>query len=120
MTAYRPAFVLLATTSAGAGDVSGEYKVRNDIAGNVSEMTCTLTQKESAVTGNCVTEQGQTVEIAGNTQEDKIDWVFKSLYEGNPITLTYKGSIAEGKISGNVTVEEFNVTGEFTATPAGK
>src|SRR5512134_1948329 len=93
--------LLLASALGTAGDVSGEYRVKNEIAGNVSEMTCTFTQKESAVTGNCVTDQGATVEIAGNTQDEKIDWVFKSLYEGNPITLTYKGTIAEGAIRGS-------------------
>ena len=34
-----------------------------------------------------------------------------------PITLTYKGSLGtDGQLAGAVTVEEFNVTGEFTAT----
>jgi hypothetical protein len=112
--------ILLASTLGSAAELAGEYKIKNDIAGNVSEMTCTFTQKETSINGNCVTEQGATSEIAGNTQDDKVDWVFKTLYEGNTITLTYKGNIADGQIRGTVTVEEFSVTGDFLATPVPK
>jgi hypothetical protein len=112
--------ILLASTLGSAGEIAGDYKIKNEIAGNVSEMTCTFTQQETSLKGSCVTEQGMTSEIVGNTQEDKIDWVFKSLYEGNPITLTYKGTIADGQIRGNVTVEEFSVTGDFSGTPVPK
>jgi hypothetical protein len=47
-----------------------------------------------------------------------VTWVFKSTYNGAPITLTYKGSLGtDGSVAGAVTVEEFSATGEFTATP---
>jgi hypothetical protein len=114
--------ILLASTPAAAkpADLSGSWKVRNDIAGNVSEMTCTFTQKEADLTGGCVTEQA-TVEITGKVEEGAVNWVFRSTYNGGPITLTYKGTVgSDGGITGNVTVEEFSVTGDFTATQAPK
>jgi hypothetical protein len=112
--------IFLASALGHTGELAGEYRIKNEIAGNVSEMTCTFTQKETSLTGTCVTEQGMTSEIAGNTQDDKVDWVFKSLYEGNPITLTYKGTLSDGSIRGSVTVEEFSVTGDFMASPVPK
>jgi len=94
--------------------------VRNDISGNVSEMTCAFTQKGEELTGGCATEQGN-VEIAGKVVETSVNWVFKSSYNGGPITLSYKGSLGtDGQLAGAVTVEEFSVSGDFTATPIKK
>ena len=107
----------VAVTSAAENPLTGEWRVRNDIASNVSEMTCTFTQKGEDLTGGCATEQG-AVEIVGKVVETSVSWVFKSVYNGGPITLTYKGSFGtDGNLAGAVTVEEFNVTGEFTAAP---
>jgi hypothetical protein len=109
--------VSVAATPAAENPLTGEWKVRNDIASNVSEMTCSFTQKGEDLTGGCATEQGN-VEITGKVVETSVNWVFKSAYNGAPITLTYKGSLGtDGQLAGAVTVEEFSVTGEFTATP---
>lgn len=107
----------VAAAPAAENPLTGEWKVRNDIASNVSEMTCSFTQKGEELTGGCATDQGN-VEIAGKVVETSVSWVFKSVYNGGPITLTYKGSLGtDGNLAGAVTVEEFNVTGEFTAAP---
>jgi hypothetical protein len=112
------AVLLVSALVAGSADpLTGEWKVRNDVAGNVSEMTCTLAQKGEDLTGACATEQG-TVEITGKVIETSVSWVFKSTYNGGPITLNYRGSLKDGQVAGEVTVEEFSVTGAFTATPA--
>ena len=104
-------------TPAPENPLTGEWRLRNDIAGNVSEMTCSFTQKGEELTGGCATEQGN-VEITGKVVETSVSWVFKSVYNGGPITLTYKGSLGtDGQLAGAVTVEEFNVTGDFTAAP---
>jgi len=110
----------IAVTPAAENPLTGEWKVRNDIASNVSEMTCSFTQKGEDLTGGCATEQGN-VEITGKVVESSVSWVFKSAYNGGPITLTYKGSLGtDGQLAGAVTVEEFSVTGDFTATPIKK
>jgi hypothetical protein len=107
----------VAVTPVAENPLSGEWKVRNDIASNVSEMTCSFTQKGEELTGGCATEQGN-VDIVGKVVDTSVNWVFKSAYNGSPITLTYKGSLGtDGQLAGAVTVEEFNVTGEFTAAP---
>lgn len=123
MTAYLLAasLVSLAMTPAAADEkFSGEWKIRNDIASNVSEFTCAFTQKAKELTGGCTTEQGP-VEITGSVEDTSISWVFKSVYNGGPITLTYRGSLGtDGTIAGSVTVEEFSVTGDWSATPVQK
>src|SRR4051812_23252367 len=96
MSALLLALLLAAPAAAVNADtqtpLSGEWRVRNDIASNVSEMTCTFTQKDKDLTGGCVTDQA-TVEVVGKVEDTSVSWVFKSVYEGNPITLTYKGSL---------------------------
>jgi hypothetical protein len=116
----RLAATILASTlvaAAPANPLTGEWSIRNDISGNVSEMRCTFTQKGEALTGGCVSEQG-TVEITGTVVDTSVSWVYKSTYNGGPITLNYKGSLGtDGQVAGAVTVEEFSVTGDFAATP---
>jgi len=123
VNAYFAAALLVASLAAtvrAENPLTGEWKVRNDISGNVSEMTCAFTQKGEELTGGCATEQGN-VEIAGKVVESSVNWVFKSSYNGGPITLTYKGSLGtDGQLAGAVTVEEFSVSGDFTATPIKK
>ena len=64
---------------------------------------------------------GGNVEIAGKVVETSVSGVFKCVYNGSPVTLTYKGALGtDGHIAGAVTAEEFNVTGEVTATPAAR
>ena len=87
----------IAVTSAAENPLTGEWKVRNDIASNVSEMTCSFTQKGEELTGGCATDQGN-VEIVGKVVETSVNWVFKSAYNGSPITLTYKGALGTDAI----------------------
>jgi hypothetical protein len=66
------------------------------------------------------------VRIAGGTD----DWVLSLIHfllaavvmaplpigiYGTALTLNYKGTLAHGKIAGEVTVDPFGVTGDFTA-----
>ena len=104
--------------AADTPSLTGKWKVSASIAGNESEAVCTFSQKDSAVTGNCTTEQG-TVEISGKIDGDKVTWSYKSEYQGTPLTVKYEGAIASAKvIKGSVEVPEFSVGGDFTANRA--
>lgn len=112
-------FLLASTAIVAAADnpsVDGKWQVHNSIVGNESDMTCTLTQKNGDLSGSCNGEQG-TVNISGKVDGKNVNWVYKSQYNGGPITLTYKGTLdSANKITGTVTVEEYSVQGDFTAT----
>jgi hypothetical protein len=57
------------------------------------------------------------VNISGKVDEKKITWMYKSEYNGSPITVNYKGTLdSTTKITGTVNVEEYGAEGEFTAT----
>ena|SRR5690349_24146874 len=96
--------------------LSGKWQIHTSAAGHESEQACTFAQKGSDLTGSCDTEQG-TVQINGKVDEKKVSWVYKTEYNGSPLTVTFKGTVDSGtKISGSVRAEEYDVEGEFTAT----
>ena len=98
--------------------LSGQWKVHSSIAGYDNDQTCTITQKGNEVSGSCTSDQG-TVQIVGKVDEKKVSWLYKSEYNGSPLTVSFKGTLnSEAKITGSVTAEEYGVEGEFTATLA--
>ena len=105
-----------AAAAADTASLSGNWQIHNSISGNESDQTCAFNQKDKDLTGSCKTEIG-TVNITGKVEGKNVTWVFKTEYNGGPITLTYKGTVdAPDKFNGTVNVEEFSVEGDFTAT----
>jgi len=113
--------LVVASASATAADgptLNGKWQLHQNIADNESDQTCTFTQKDNDLTGSCSNDKG-SVNITGKVDDKKVIWVYKSEYNGGPITLTYKGTLdSSDKIAGIVSVEEYSVDGEFTATRA--
>jgi hypothetical protein len=115
--------LLLASTAALAvaadpGAFSGKWQVSQSIAGNENTQTCTFAQNGNDLSGSCGSEQG-TIQISGKVDDKKVTWSFKTEYNGSPLTVSYAGTIdAQNKITGTVTVEEFSVSGDFSAIQA--
>lgn len=96
--------------------ITGKWQIHNSVAGNESDMACTLTQTENDLTGSCSSDNGSG-DLKGKVDNKTVTWTYKSQYNGGPLTLTYKGTLtADDKITGSVTVEEYSVDGDFTAT----
>jgi hypothetical protein len=95
--------------------VAGKWKVTSTMAGNESSSDCTFTQTGADLAGSCTGDQG-TVKISGKVDGTTVSWSYSSDYNGTPLTVKYKGKYADGKISGESTVDPFDVSGEFTAT----
>lgn len=117
---FLSATLLIAATSllnAQTG-ISGKYTVHNSIAGNDSDQECTLTQTDKTLSGSCKGENGD-LKLTGTVDGKKLTWKYDSEYNGTPITLTYNGTLDDsGTIKGDVTVDPYAVSGEFTATAA--
>ena len=105
--------------AADTPSLTGDWTVHSNIGGNESDMTCSFTQKDKDLSGICKTHEGN-VNIKGyvSDKDKKVMWTYKSEYNGSPLTVTYTGSLDTDKVTGTVKVEEFNVDGEFTATPS--
>lgn len=112
------ALSLLSLPAAAAdGSVNGAWHVHSSIVGNESDQDCAFTQTGRDLTGSCVGQQGK-VQITGKVEDNKVSWSFQSEYNGTPLTVNYSGTLASGKITGTVSVPEFSVDGEFSATPS--
>ncbi len=101
---------------APSASVAGTWTIRADVSGNQSESTCTFTQKEGDLAGNCLSDRG-TVMITGRIEGKTVSWQFEMPYEGQTLTVYYSGtSQSAEKITGTINVQPMNVSGEFTAT----
>jgi len=104
--------------AAGAPNLTGTWSIHNSIAGNESDQECKFVQTENQLTGTCKGQE-KDVEITGSLGGNKVSWKYESDYNGTPLTLIYTATLNDsGKISGNVEVQPFSVTGDFTASPA--
>jgi hypothetical protein len=116
---FISAVLLFATTRLLTAEaaISGNWKVHNSISGSESDQDCTLSQNGKELTGTCKGENGE-VKLMGSVDGNKINWKYDSEYNGTPLTLTYAGTLDDsGAIKGDVNVDPFGVSGDFTATP---
>jgi hypothetical protein len=103
--------------AADSAPISGKWNIHSNIAGNESDSVCTLTQKDSDLTGTCKTDTGEG-NATGKVDGTKVTWSYDTEYNGSPLTVKYSGTFdsAANKIAGTVSVEQFGVDGDFTAT----
>lgn len=111
------ASVAALSPAAEAPSLTGKWQVEISISGNDSQQTCSFTQTGAELTGSCESERGK-VEIGGKIEGKNVTWMYKSEYNGSPLTVNYRGTWdSAGKIAGTVEVPEFGVEGGFAATP---
>lgn len=104
--------------AAGTPSLTGTWAVHNSIAGNESDHNCTLVQTDNKIAGTCKSAEGKDLAVTGSVDGNKATWQYESEYNGSPLTLVYTVTLDDsGKLAGNVEVQPFNVTGDFTATP---
>jgi hypothetical protein len=108
-----------AITSMAAGNASlnGKWTIHSNVMGNESDMSCTFTQKDNDLSGTCTSDNGDG-KLTGKVDGTKITWSYVTQYNGDPLTTKYSGTLdsAAAKITGTMTVEQFGVDGDFTAT----
>jgi hypothetical protein len=110
--------VFASSVFAAGTSLTGQWAVHNSIAGNESDHTCTLVQTENKITGTCKSAEGKDLAVTGSVDGNKVTWQYQSEYNGTPLTLVYTATLDDsGKVAGNVEVQPFNVSGDFTATP---
>jgi hypothetical protein len=117
-TLLLSSFVVFASL-AGAQEtpsVSGQWQVHMSVSGTENDMTCTFTQKDGTLSGNCNSDKGK-FDITGKVTGKKVAWSYKSEYDGTPLTVKFDGSLDSAtKMTGSVNVPEFSADGDFTAS----
>ena len=118
LTAFLLILAATSALAAGAPNLTGQWTIHNSIAGNESDQECKFVQTEKKLTGTCKGND-KDLPITGSIDGNKLTWTFDSEYNGSPITLTYTATLDDsGKIAGNVNVDPFGVSGDFTAAPS--
>jgi len=115
--ANTPATAPPSPASDNASEIAGKWKIHQSIAGNESDSDCTFTQKDNDLAGECVAPQG-SIKIAGKIDGKKVSWSYNGDYNGTALTVKYSGTLDSGKITGEIEVDPFSATGDFTATLA--
>ncbi len=94
--------------------VTGKWKIHTVMV-QESDSTCTFTQSGSELTGDCEGDNGK-FNITGKVDGNKVNWSFKTDYNGTPLTISYAGKLeSDSKISGSSSVAEMSLDGDFTA-----
>jgi hypothetical protein len=109
-------FVLLQGTP-----VTGTWQIKGDVMGSPLNTLCTLKQTDAAVTGTCAIEGADAREVKGEVKDGKVTFQHGGEYEGQALTVVYSGTIVSAtELKGTITINPFDVGGEFVATPAPK
>lgn len=104
--------------AAGTPNLTGEWTIHNNIAGNESDQPCKFTLAENKLTGTCKSQEDKDLPVTGTLDGNKLSFKYESDYNGTPLTMIYTATLDDsGKVAGNVEVQPFGVTGDFTATP---
>lgn len=112
--------LLLASSAfaVAAPNLTGNWTVHQNIAGNESSQECTFVQADNKLTGTCKSNE-KDVAINGSVDGQKATWKYESDFNGTPLTMSYTATLDDSsKIAGSVEVQPFAVTGDFTATPS--
>jgi hypothetical protein len=107
----------LAQGTPAPASVAGAWKVTGDIMGYPVDMTCTFAQDGKKLTGACQSAgESKATEIAGEVDEKKVTWSLKTQYQGQEITVTFKGALDEASaFKGDIDVQPLGVGGIFSA-----
>jgi catechol 2,3-dioxygenase-like lactoylglutathione lyase family enzyme len=106
---------LFASSAFAAPNLTGQWTIHNNIAGNENEEVCELAVTDNKITGSCKS-QDKDLPVMGTVDGNKVTWQFQSDYNGSPLTLIYKATLGDSnKIAGTVEVQPFGITGDFTA-----
>jgi hypothetical protein len=109
--------VLLAASMVPAS--TGTWKIEGDVQGTPVRMTCVLAELEQKLTGSCTGAAGDMKPraIAGEVKDQTVRWHFDTVYEGDPITVSMAGKLAEdgAKMSGTIYVDPMQADGTFSA-----
>lgn len=98
-----------------AADVSGNWNLKGEIAGNNLDVKCVLKQEGDKLAGTCKTNEMPEVKTTGEVKEKTVTIQYDVEYQGQTYTLVYTGTMeTEKSVKG--TVDAGGASGDFTGT----
>jgi len=119
MTRLLASTLLFAAAVATDPIATGTWNITGDVQGYPVTESCVLTQTDATLAGTC-TDSGKVVRAAtGSVAEKTITIVHPSEYNGDPLTLTFKGTLDDsGTLKGTIDVYPLEYQGTFSAAKA--
>jgi hypothetical protein len=118
MKSLLTAVLLSAGLVSMSGELTGDWKITGQVQGTPINDACTLVHTDTKVTGACMLG-GKQYETTGTVDGKKVTLKHGGEYNGDPLTLTYSGVLADdGSIAGSIMVDPLNVDGSFSAKKA--
>ena len=112
-------FALAAALAAPADSIAGTWQIKGEVAGNALNSTCTIVVAEAKVSGSCKNSEGKVDPIFGEVKDGKVTFEHGGEYQGQELKIIYTATLPSAKeMKGTIEVKPFDVSGEFTATPA--
>lgn len=115
--AFALLFVALGTVSAFAADVTGKWTATIESPRGTQNLSFDFHVDGAALTGKITTQRGDSDISDGKVDGDTITFNQKVSFNGNDMTIVYKGTVDGDTIKFTRTVGERPPT-EFTATKA--
>jgi hypothetical protein len=112
-----PALLLVLAIPAIAADIAGKWSASFDTQIGVQNYTYTFKVDGAKLTGTAESQFGKTEITEGAVKGDEISFTENLDYQGNALTITYKGKIAGDEIKFTRNVADM-VTEEFVAKRA--
>lgn len=112
--------LLSALNAAPAADsLTGSWKITGDVQGNAIDETCAITQSGAVLSGTCIGNAGEKLDLSGEVKDGKVTFSHGGTYDGQALTITFTSTASTAKeLKGSVFVLPFNVSGTFSAAPA--
>lgn len=112
---------LITALAAPADSISGTWVIKGDVAGNPLNSTCTLVSADAKISGTCTNSEGKVDPIVGEVKDGKVVFEHGGDYQGQELKIIYTATLPSAtEMKGTIEVKPFDVSGEFTATPAPK
>jgi len=99
--------------SLAAADVTGDWSINGDVAGNPVVAVCTLKQDSDKLTGTCKGDAAGTP-LTGDVNDKKVTFTYELDYQGQHYTLVYAATL-ESDTSMKGTIDVGVANGDFTA-----
>jgi hypothetical protein len=98
---------------------TGTWKIDGEVQGTQARMTCVLVEADRNLSGTCTTSiEDQTPRaLIGTAAADGLGWRFNAEYQGQPITVSMRGTLAADgtRMNGTIAVAPLDVDGTFVA-----
>ncbi len=83
-----------AAAPAATAGINGDWKIDGTINGMTIDITCTLKQADTNVTGSC---RGKDITgdlpVKGNASGKTVDWSYDINFQGQQLTVAYHGTL---------------------------